>query len=894
MFDLEQSIKKWKRELAANPAMEEGYIAELESHLRDRVEELAGQGVAIEDAFRQVAGAMGETGKIGAEFYKAHTVRRSGRPSWQRPRFMPGLFWNYFKTAARRLRSQKTYSLINILGMAVSLTCVILMLFHVQEELGFEKCFSKAERIYRVQTDSQYGSNFRNWATSAPALGPKLAESFPEIEDTARIIRLGESILVANADSSTPSRFEETNGVMADASFPTMFDLKFLQGDPRSALSTPMKIVLNASLAKKYFPGQNPIGKTLVNESGPEKVIMQVSGVFRDLPRNTHLQIDYMMSMTSLPILLEYPEVMNHRTWKLMHSYVLLRPGQSPDWFKDKAPAFMKTFLAEKPGQKESLRLQPIRSIHLHSKLEGEIKPNSDIVYIYIFSATALLLLLIAGVNFVNLTTAQACRRMKEIGMRKVLGAGRGQLVKQHLGESILTALVAFVCSLGFLLLSLPLYNRISEKMLHFRDVMTMHNALFCLALVLLLGILSGLYPAFIVSGFRIGNTLKSGRLPLPSASRLRKGLVVFQFAVSIFIILGTLAINRQLLFFRSRDLGFDKDKLIAVNLDETTRHLALDSRQPLKNEILRQRGVSSAALVSQLFGTPFSNERLTPVWVHDRNALPMLRFLRVDEDFIKTAGLTLVQGKNFQNRTLQKTAYIISESTQAVLNLKQPLGVKCRSDIHGGEAPIVGVIKDFHFASLQSPIEPLVLEYSPAMTQFLLVKVSSDHYREVLEQLRKKFKEIAPQTLFRYRFVNDVIDQNYEMENRVFDLFKIFAIIAIGIACLGLFGLTALAAESRVKEIGIRKVLGASSLGIVQLLTSEFLRLVLLGYLIACPLAYIAIGKWLDNFAYEAGIGAWTFFVSAFLALTFALLTVGVKALVAARANPVESLKYE
>ena len=894
MFDLEKAIKEWKQKLAADPAMEEGYIAELEGHLRDRVEELTGQGIGAEEAFRQVVHAMGETGEIGGEFYKAHTVRRSGRPPWQPPRFMPGLFWNYFKTAARRLRTQKTYSLINILGMAVSLTCVILMLFHVQEELGFEKCFSKAERIYRVQTDSQYGSNFRNWATSAPALGPKLAESFPEIEGTARIIRLGESILVANADSSTPRRFEETNGVMADASFPTMFDLKFLQGDPRSALSTPMKIVLNASLAKKYFPGQNPIGKTLVNESGPEKVIMQVSGVFRDLPRNTHLQIDYMMSMTSLPILLEYPEVMNHRTWKLMHSYVLLRPGQSPDWFKDKAPAFMKTFLAEKPGQKESLRLQPIRSIHLHSKLEGEIKPNSDIVYIYIFSATALLLLLIAGVNFVNLATAQACRRMKEIGMRKVLGAGRGQLVKQHLGESILTTLVAFVCSLGFLLLSLPLYNRISEKMLHFRDVMTMHNALFCLALVLLLGILSGLYPAFIVSGFRIGNTLKSGRLPLPSASRLRKGLVVFQFAVSTFIILGTLTINRQLLFFRSRDLGFDKDRLIAVNLDETTRRLAADVRQSLKNEILRQRGVSDAALVSQLFGTPFSNERLTPVWVRDRNTLPMLRFLRVDEDFIKTAGLTLVQGQNFQNRALQKTAYIISESTQAVLNLKQPLGIKCRSDIHDGEAPIVGVIKDFHFASLQSPIEPLVLEYSPAMTQFLLVKVSGDHYREVLEQLRKKFKEIAPQTLFRYRFVNDVFDQNYEMENRIFALFKIFSIIAIGIACLGLFGLTALAAESRVKEIGIRKVLGASNLGIVQLLTSEFLRLVLLGYLIACPLAYIAIGKWLDNFAYKAGISAWTFFVSVFLALTFALLTMGVKALVAARANPVDSLKYE
>jgi putative ABC transport system permease protein len=888
MFDLETAIREWKKEFGKYESFEDGQVADMELHLRDSYEAMKAEGLHNEAAFAKAVAQVGTAATIAAEYHKNRELALDRRAPWRPARFIPGLLWNYAKTAARRARMQKTYALINVLGLAVSLACVLLMLFHVGAELSYEKCFPKSGRIFRVQTDSVYGSNTRNWATSAPALGPKLKESFPEIVDAARIMRIGESVL--STDDGARRHVMAENGFLADPSFLTLFDLGVLRGDPISALGQPGKIVLSRSLAEKLFPGEDPMGKVLAGESGGKRSL-QVAGVIQELPRNSFLKVDYLISMSTLPIVLDWPDALDHRTWKTMQTFVLLRPGLSPAWFKEKAPGFMKVFQAKVPGRNESLRLQPIRSIHLHSKLEGEIEPNSDIIYVYIFAAAALLLLLIAGVNFVNLATAQAFRRTKEIGMRKVLGAGRGQLIRQFLGETFLTTLAAFACSLGLLVLALPLYNRMSGKALRFADIMTAENAALGLGLAAILSILSGLYPAFIASGFRIGNSLKSNR-PWPlSTSRLRRVLVVFQFGVSIFIILGTLAIRHQLDFCRGYDLGFAKDSLLAMNLNDDTQGLAAAAGGPLKNEIRRHSGVSGVALASHLPGMPFSSEHLTPVHVKDRSTLPILRVLRVDEDFIATAGLTLVRGQNFQGPTRQ---YIISETTQAMLDLKQPLGIKCRSDLDDREAPIVGVIKDFHFASLHSPIEPLVLEYSPAMTQFLLVKIRPGQNRTVLEFLRRKFREIAPRTLFRYRFLSDVFDRNYDLENRVFLLFKVFSIIAIAIACLGLFGLAALAAESRVKEIGIRKMLGASGANLAGMLSSEFLRLVLAANLLAWPLAYIAIRGWLNKFAYRSSISVWTFLLASLAAFSLALLAVGLRVAAATRANPVDSLRYE
>ncbi len=795
------------------------------------------------------------------------------------------------KIAWRILKKQRLYSLLNIVGLGVSLACLLMILFHVKTELGYETVFPKAERIFRVQTDSQYGSTARQWATSAPAMGPELERFFPEIEATARLSPMSPQILVFRPSQGPPRRFEETRGYLADGALLDIFDLDFVKGDPRTALVDPATMVLTASFARKYFGDEDPIGKTIINETQGEP--LQVTGVIGDISGNTHLKFDYLVSMQTFVAWTGYgPEILNHRTWKVMYTYVLLRSGQSPEGFEARSAVFMKGFHAENPTRIESVHLQPIRRIHLYSRLEGERSPNSDITYVLVFSGAALLILLIAVVNFVNLATAQSFKRSKEIGIRKVVGARRGQLVRQHLGEATLLTGISGALALLILNLSLPFYSQLAETSVSFRDVLTPVNAGFLLLLLVLLSLLAGLYPAFFASGFQPIGAIRRVRSPHSSTVLLRKGLVVFQFVISVFLIFSTVTMSRQLTFFHRADLGFDKDNLVAVKLYGDLGERITRESGALKEEIRRHSAVEDVALTSSLFGRPFSNERLTPVGTPDKNVLPMLRFIRVDEDFIRTAGLTLVQGRDFAAG--QKSAYIISESTAGMLGLDEPLGVECLSDVHGGQAPIIGMIKDFHFASLHSPIEPLVLEYLPAAANYLLVRAQTGLAPEVIDILRKKTQEMSPGFIFDCTFVDEVFEGNYRAEDRSYDLFKVFSAVALFVACLGLFGLAVYAAESRVKEIGIRKTLGASVPGICLLLSGPFLRWVLVANVIALPAAYLAMRKWLQNFAFHTDIPAWMFVVAGSVVLGLAMATVGYQAMRSARENPIESLRYE
>ncbi len=797
------------------------------------------------------------------------------------------------KIAWRILRKQRLYSFLNISGLGISLACLLIILFHVKNELGYESGFPKADRIYRVQTDSQYGSTSRHWAASAPAMGPELERYFPEIEATARFTPLGPQILVYRPAQGLPRRFEEGRGFIADASALSMFDLEFVKGDPRTALIDPATMVLSASLVRKYFGDEDPLGKSIVNETQAEP--LRVTGIIRDIPGNSHLAFDYLVSM---PTFVAWTgagsEILNHRTWKSMYTYVLLRPGRSLDSFDAKTAAFMKNFHAENPSRVESVRLQPIRRIHLYSKLEGEPAPNSDITYVLVFSAAALLILLIAVVNFVNLATAQAFKRSKEIGVRKVVGARRGQLVRQHLGEAALLTGISTVLALLILNFSLPFYRQLTGTDVVLKNMLTPASSGFLLALLVVLSLLAGFYPAFFASGFKPIGAIRRARTPHSSAVLLRKGLVVFQFVISVFLIFCTITMSRQLTFFHRADLGFDKDNLIAVKLYGELGEKISAEAGSLKEEIQRHSGVVGVALTSGLFGTPFSNERLTPVGTPDKNALPMLRFLRVDDDFIRTAGLTVVRGRDFKAGSSRELCYIISESVAAILGLDDPLGIECLSDVRDVKAPIIGVITDFHFASLHSPIEPLVLEYMPAAARYLLVKAKPDRVPDVLEFLRQKTRDLNPDFLFTYVFADEVFEGNYRAEDRSCDLFNVFSAVALFVACLGLFGLAVYAAESRIKEIGIRKTLGASIPGICLLLSKSFLSWVLVADAFALPAAYLAMRKWLQNFAYHAEIRIWMFAVSGLLVLFFAGLTVGYQALKSARENPVESLRYE
>jgi len=801
---------------------------------------------------------------------------------------------NNLKLAWRVIRRQRLYSALNILGLGVSLACLLLILYHVRTELGYEQGFPKADRIFRVRTDSQFGSTIRNWAASAPAMGPELRRAFPEIEATARLTAIGERVIVHRPSQGQPRRFKEGRMFAADGSFPGMFDLEFIRGDRETALDSPSAVVLTESFARRYFGDDDPVGRTLlVEERGG--LPLQVTGVIRDIRGRSHLNIEALVSMPTLVAWMGMgPGILNHRTWKGFYTFVLLRPGQAPAGLEAKTAAFMKDFHAEQPSRVESISLQPIRSIHLHSKLEGEAGPNSDIIYVLVFSGAALLILLIAVVNFINLATAQSFKRFKEIGVRKVIGASRGQLVRQYLGEAGLLTAVSAGLSLVLLNMAIPLYTRLSGQAVSLRDMLTPGGAAAFLGLLVLLTLLAGLYPAFFATAFQPSGVLKGPRAPRSAAAVLRTGLVVFQFVVSVFLVFGTITMASQLAFFHRAELGFAKDNVIAVDLYGEFAEKLTAGTSALKAEILRHSGVSGAALTSQLFGDHFSNERITPVGTPDKNTLPMLRVLRVDADFIRTAGLTILQGRDFEAGPDRKPAYIISETTAAVMGFEQPLGVECLSDVHDGQAPIIGVIRDFHFASLHSPIEPLVLEYLPAAANYLLVRAREGRVAEVLEYLKKKAAEISPDLLFSYEMLDDAFDSNYRSEDQSFALFKVFSALALFVACLGLFGLSVFAAERRIKEIGIRKALGASVGSICLLLSGTFLRWVAAANVVALPLAYLAMRKWLQNFAYHTRIGAATFAAAGLLVLAFAAVTVGYQALRSARENPVDSLRYE
>ncbi len=799
------------------------------------------------------------------------------------------------KIAWRVLKKQKLASFLNITGLGVGLACLLLILFHVRTELGYESGFPKADRIFRVRTDSVYGSTIRNWATSAPALGTELAKAFPEIVAMARFAGTGPQIMAFRPAKGPERRFEETGGLVAEPTVIPMFDLEFVKGDPATALEGPNKIVLTEALARKYFGTEEPVGQTLTWETWKQS--LQVTGVIRKTRGHSHLEFDHLVSMPTFTNLVKQQlgvDALSHRTWKVMWTYVELRDGRLPADFEARAAAFMERYHADNPTRGESVSLQPIRRIHLHSKLEGEPGPNSDIAYVLVFSGAALLILLIAVVNFVNLATAQSFKRSKEIGVRKVVGARRGQLVRQHLGEAALMTGLAAVLAFFIVYFALPFYGRLTGTAVSIGDVLTPAFAGLALALLAALSLLAGIYPAVFTSGFAPVAAISGGRDPRGSAALLRKGLVVFQFVVSVFLVFSTITMSRQLAFFHRADLGFEKDDIVAVKLYGDFQQKLGGGATALKEEIRRHSGVTGVALTSQLFGTNFSNERLTPAGTPDKNALPMLRFLRVDEDFIRTAGLTLVRGRDFQAGPDRKPEYIVSESTAAILELAEPLGVECLSDIHQGQYPIVGVIKDFHFASLHNPIEPLVLEYMPAEAGYLLVKTQAGKAPEVLEFVEAKVREVAPSFLFTYEYVDEVFGRNYRAEDRSYALFRVFSAVALFVACLGLFGLAVYAAESRIKEIGVRKTLGASVAAICLLLTRPFLAWVLVANAIALPAAYLAMERWLRNFAFHAEIGAWTFAASALLVLLFAGLTVGYLALRSARENPVRSLRYE
>ena len=784
---------------------------------------------------------------------------------------------NYMLVTVRNLKKNSTYSLLNIIGLVVGMTAFILISLYVQNELSFDRHYEHAERIYRVIREGR--------AFTPPPLGPELKEKIPEVELVSRILRSSNTLV-----SHEQNHFLEEEFYWVDPEMLEIFSIPFTKGNPETALNDPSAIVLSRKTAKKYFGDADPMGKTLTVS---ERYEFKVSGVFENMPANSHFVMDVIVPYE------KYFRITNNdiTSWSsnFSYTYVLLHEGSDPQEMENKISPLIEIPLLKASGVKEPYPkyffIQPMTEIHLHSHLEQEIGVNNDMKYILLFSSIAFLILFIACVNYMNLATARSLRRGKEVGMRKVVGAQRGQLIAQFLGESVAMAVLAMIFSIIMVLAALPAFNSLVQRHLGLNPL---HNPQLFLGLIfttLFVGLFAGSYPAIRMSGFRPISVLSGAFTRSSKGSSLRNVLVLVQFAITIFLIVSTIAVREQLKFIKTVDMGYTKEQIITlpVRVGSIRQNI-----QPIKTALLQYADITDVSTSGCL---PNNIDTFTSRdWTGRNPEKPIpIYYNTADYDYIDLFGMQIVQGRNFSREypSDETGAFLVNETAVKVAEWESPLGRKL-THWNGKTGEIVGVLKDFHLHSLHRPIEPLYVFLNPGNFSHIAIKIRTANIPATINYVAGVMKIFSPSYPFSYSFFDEVFERAYFTEQRMGRVFGAFAILAIFIACLGLFGLTAFAAEQRTKEIGIRKVLGASDSKIFLLLSKEFVRWVLLANLIAWPIAYFAMNKWLQNFAYRIHLGIVAFLISGGTALLIAYLTVSYQAIKSARANPVDSLRYE
>lgn len=799
---------------------------------------------------------------------------------------------HYFKIAFRNLLKNRTFSFISIFGLAISIACASLVIFHVKKELSYDKGFKKFDRIFRVTQEGLHDG--RHWAATAPPLAPLMKEAFPEVEQSVRLHRPSPfQVLSYTPSQRNVIRFEEKGGFFADPQLTDVFDMEFILGDKERSLQEKNSIVVSEAMASKYFGNENPIGKILKDDN--INLPLKVTGVFRSYSFPTHLQFDYLLSMRSIESYQD-EQTMQRRTWSGFYSYVLLKKAALKNEVERKMQDFMLKFYAPAGETKDEilskriLHLQPIADIHLQSKLEKEMYPNSDITYVYIFSIAALFIVLIAAFNFINMANANAFNRLKEIGVRKVAGATKKQLMLQFLGESLLMALLATSVAVLLLKIGIPIYNGITSGNFQFSEIWNGKNIVVLAFLALGIGILAGIYPALFISNFNSAFAFKSKGAGGSGVNAIRQGLIIFQFAISVFMIFSTIVVYRQLQFFHGKDIGFNRKQLVAVKMYGGMR----DNLQILNDDLKRNSDIKGLSVVSVLPGERFPTQPFMPMGDQNDGEMASTRIMWSDENLLSTLQIKLKEGRNFINQfpDIKTNEFLLNESAVKILGLKDPIGKQFVSDRDTGI--VVGIVNDFNFASLHSGVDPLVIHYQPYRINYLLVKVEAGKIPKTLEYMGSVVKALAPSAVFNYSFVDEEMNRSYESENRMSQIFRAFAAFAVLISCLGLFGLSAYAARVRTKEIGIRKVLGASIARVIMLLSKDFVALVLVAIVIAFPVSGWIMNQWLDSFAYRIEITFTIFLITGLLAVFVALITVVAQGMKAAHVNPVKSLKTE
>lgn len=800
------------------------------------------------------------------------------------------MFKNYLKIALRNILRYRTYSFINIIGLAIGMACCILILLFVQDELGYDGYHANADHIYRLFAESKsLGETSRIAPIGAP-LAKIFSSVLPEVRQATRINR-GDRVLVKNGNK----KFFEELFFYADPEIFDVFSFSFIKGDSQTALAAPFSVVITESMAQKYFDGENPIGKSVIMDNEHS---FNITAVIQDVPRNSHFRFDFLASLETLTDL-RGERYLTHPGNLAFYTYILLQEGADPAELERKFHVGLTQFLGEQAASRISFHLQPLKSIHLHSKLEFEIEANSDISYIFIYSAIAFFILLIASFNFMNLSTARSATRAKEVGMRKVLGAHRMQLVKQFLGESVILSSLSLFLAIILAELLLRLFNSLTGKDLALPYFGNFGIFLGFFGIILVVGILAGLYPAFFLSAFNPLRTLKGKVGTAGKSSSFRHFLVVAQFAISIVLIIGTVIIQNQLSYMRNRNLGFNKEQVVIIPMPDPKARQAYKS---IKTELMQNPSLISATASSSVPGKSFHVITYRAEDMPENEHQKMVSYF-VDYDFLETLGIELAAGRNFSQEfsTDETSAFILNETAVKKLGWDSPLNKQIiwpsdlrKKDAIVKEGRVIGVVKDFNVTSLHQLIEPVILQIRPKNFRSISARIKAENIPETLAFLRDKWMKFFPAFPFEYSFLDDDFEKLYRADEKVGQIVGIFSSFAIFVACLGLFGLASFTAEQRTKEIGIRKVLGASVSGMVILLSKEFAKWVLLANIFAWPIAYYAATRWLQNFAYRTSIGVVVFVLAAVLALVIALATVSYQAIKTALANPVEALRYE
>ncbi len=806
------------------------------------------------------------------------------------------MFKNLIKVAFRNIWKKKLFSLINIIGLSVGIACFFLIIINVRHESSYDKFQKYGDRIYRVALERIYPNKVIFYAVIPYSIGDAMVADFPEIEQMTRIFANRNPILLGYKDKS----YEEKKILFVESNFFEMFSISLIKGTPETIFATPNSMVVTEETALKYFGDEDPVGKYITTPQGPALV----SGVCENIPANSHMEFNFLVSLN----LLGFQNRPNYVSFSNL-TYVMLKEGKSPGDVEAKMPALVERYAAGpiqaqtglsfkeyvEAGNGYNYFLQPIRDIHLHSNLESEIKANGNITYVYVLVAIAAFLIIIACVNFMNLATARSASRAREVGIRKIVGSTKGLLIRQFLFESLVTSLISVIVAATWVQLLLPVFNRLTQKQLEINYLQDPFNIVFLLAIGLFVGLLAGLYPAFVLSSFRPVTILKGRFTTSRSGTQMRNALVVLQFAISIICIAMTILVYRQMDFMQKKDLGFDKENVVVIE-----RAYTLQNRgEAFKQELRTLTGVVNAAGS----GTILSGGGYYGIMFQAGGdpEVKTTRGMNVDEDFIDTMGLEIVQGRGFSREFNETRNVIINESTIKEFGWNDPVGMKIRylgqEDEPIGEYTIIGVVKDFHYNSLHSPINSFVLLGLPNEQRILAnlqIKIKPDNISETLGAIEQKWKEFNPQEQWSYYFLDSRLEEMYGNEKTSGQIFSIFSLLAIIIACIGLFGLSAYMAELRTKEIGIRKVLGSTASKIVVLLSKDFAKLVVFAFVIAVPIAYFAMTRWLQNFAFRSPVHVWIFLLAGMAAVLIAQLTISFQALKAANTDPADALRFE